>query len=305
MHFDPNAKCPLWERFLSEILPSPQLVRYLQRSVGYSLTGDTTEECIFLLFGTGANGKSKFLEVLRHVVGDYCLTTDASTFLAGNGRGIRNDIARLRGARFVTANESEAGKRLAESMLKICTGGDTVTARFLYAEHFEFVPTFKLWFATNHKPRILGNDESIWRRVRLIPFTVTIPSSRRDRKLAEKLQNESSGILNWALDGLRAWKEEGLGSVADVEQATAEYRMEEDVVAHFLAANVSIGAVGEVRVHDFYTAFRSWCEETGESQITQREFANAVAQRGFARRRIGARHNRPAGVYWLGLSLAV
>ena len=149
VEFKPNATCPQWDRFLVEILPDPEVRSFVRRAAGYSLTGDATEECIFLLYGAGANGKSKFLEVQRFVLGDYALAASAETFLATKGHGsVRNDLARLRGARFVTAVETEAGNRLAESLLKACTGGDTIAARFLYAEHFEFVPAFKLWLAT-------------------------------------------------------------------------------------------------------------------------------------------------------------
>lgn len=305
VHFDPLAKCPTWERFLAEVLPSPWLIPYAQRAVGYSLTGDTSEECIFLLFGTGANGKSKFLEALRLVIGDYSLATDADTYLMRKGQAVRNDIARLRGSRFVTASESEAGRRFAESMLKNCTGGDTVAARFLYSEHFEFVPTFKLWLATNHKPRISGNDESIWRRIRLIPFSVTIPPEHRDHKLAEKLKNEAPGILNWCLDGVRDWQAQGLGCASAVEQATADYRTDQDVISHFVAARVAADPAGEARARDLYVAYRLWCDDAGEIPMNERDFGSALANHGFTKRRIGARENKPAGVYWSGVSLTV
>jgi putative DNA primase/helicase len=303
--FNSQATCPQWDRFLLEIFPNPELIAFVQRAIGYSLTGEATEECIFLMHGTGANGKSKFLEILRHIFGDYALAADASTFLVSKGHSVRNDIARLKDARFVTAVESEAGGRISESVLKICTGGDTIAARHLYQEFMEFIPVFKLWFATNHKPRILGNDEAIWRRVRLIPFAVTIPPEVRDRKLAEKLRLEASGILNWALAGLREWQEHGLGAAEVIKNATDDYRLDQDVLAHFLGARVSISSECESRASDLYTEYRSWTQAYGESQMTEREFSNALMEHGFSKRRVGARTNRPAGVYWKGICVAV
>lgn len=286
VRFDPNVTCPQWDRFLSQIFPDPELTAFVQRAAGYSLTGNASEECIFLLYGTGANGKSKFLEVLRYVFGDYALAADASTFLTGRGHpSVRNDVARLRGGRLVTAVESEAGKKLAESLLKVCTGGDTIAARFLYSEHFEFVPIFKLWLATNHKPRIIGTNEAIWRRIRLIPFTVTIPVEQRDRGLAEKLKSEASGILNWLLAGCRDWQAHGLGDSQAVRTATGTYRQESDVLGHFLDARVIVEANREVRASDLYSTYRSWAEESGEYTMNERDFSGALSDRGLTKRR--------------------
>lgn len=219
--YDPLAPAPLWGAFIKRITNGSEgLAEYLARTVGYSLTGETAEHALFLLYGTGANGKSTFLEALRYVMGDYAATADFGAFLASKGQGIRNDIARLKGARFVTATESEAGKRMAESLVKQLTGGDQVSARFLYGEFFEFHPAFKLFLGTNHRPKVIGSDEGIWRRIRLIPFTLTIPPSERDKKLTAKLKSEAQGILNWAIDGLRDWLDGGLKDPAEVLAAT-------------------------------------------------------------------------------------
>lgn len=176
---------------------------------------------MFLLHGTGANGKSTYLEVQRHVLGDYGATADFSSFMASKSSGgPRNDLAKLHGSRFVTATEGEDGKRMAESFVKQITGGDTVTARFLYTEYFDFKPQFKLWLGTNHKPTIRGTDEGIWRRIRFIPFTVCIPHEKRDRKLLEKLKAEGAGILRWAIEGLMEYQNGGLQEPATVNNAT-------------------------------------------------------------------------------------
>jgi putative DNA primase/helicase len=185
VEYAPNAECPTWLSFLDTVTENnSDLKDYLQRCVGYSLTGETREHALFLLCGTGANGKSTFLEVLRHIFGDYSQTADFSSFLVSNSQSVRNDLAKLNGARFVTASESDSGKRLDETVVKQMTGGDSVSARFLYGEHFEFKPQFKLWLGTNHKPTIRGQDEGVWRRIRLIPFETSIPREKQDHALA-------------------------------------------------------------------------------------------------------------------------
>lgn len=200
--FNLYANCPRWISFLDRIMAgNSNLIGFLQRAVGYSLTGSTIEQCFFLNYGTGANGKSVFLETMRGLLADYAAAAEFSAFLATQSENVRNDIAALSGARFVSANESGADRRLSESIIKALTGGDTISARFLFKEYFEFRPQFKVWMATNHKPIILDTDNAIWRRVKLIPFDVTIPEEERDPRLVEKLREEYPGILNWAVQG--------------------------------------------------------------------------------------------------------
>jgi putative DNA primase/helicase len=297
VNFDPAATCSVWEKFLLEVLPDPELRRFVQRGVGYSLSGDVTEEVMFLLHGCGANGKSKFLEGLRYVFGDYSMATDAATFMVTKGQTVRNDLARLRGARFVTAVESDAGKRLSEALIKLFTGGDTVSARFLYSEHFEFSPNFKLWLATNHKPRVLGTDEAIWRRIRLIPFSITIPKELRDHKLAEKLKAESSGILNWCLAGFRDWQNKSLGEPDCVTAATAEYRESQDALGNFLATKTDLVPNGEARAAELYSLYAAWTEVNGEYQMRDRDFSSALVDRGFEKCR------DTNGRFWRGISM--
>jgi putative DNA primase/helicase len=306
VEFNPEAACPAWEKFLDEIFSNdPCMTLFVQRAIGYSITANVSEHVLLLLYGIGANGKTTFLEVLRYVSGDYSQAADFGSFLISKGQTIRNDLAKLQGARFVTATESETGKRMAESVVKQLTGGDTVTARFLYGEHFEFKAQFKLWLATNHKPKIIGTDEAIWRRIRLVPFTITIPKEKRDRELVEKLKLEASGILNWALAGLRDWQARGLDEPESVNAATSEYRQSQDVLTHFLEAKCEMVPDAEERASALYAVYREWTEATGEFRLSERDFSSALGDRGFVKRRVGARTEKPSGIYWKGICVAV
>jgi len=204
-------------------------MEFMQRAVGYALTGDVGEQCLFVMWGTGANGKSTFVETLHALLGDYAQKAEMRTLLHRDTDTVRNDLARLRGARLVSAVEIGRGKRLNEELVKELTGGDTITARFLVREYFEFRPEFKLFLAVNHKPQIHGTDEAIWRRVKLVPFNVYIPPEERDKALGGKLRAELPGILNWALEGCLEWQRGGLREPEEVIAATADYRREQDL----------------------------------------------------------------------------
>jgi putative DNA primase/helicase len=269
--YEPKAKCPTWLAFLDRVMAGDKdLVRFLQRAVGYSLTGSAREQCLFILYGTGANGKSTFLGTISQLLGEYASSTPTETLLVKTGGGgIPNDVARLKGARFVSAIEAEDGRRLAEALIKQMTGGDTMTARFLYGEFFEFLPEFKIFLAVNHKPLIRNTDHAIWRRIRLVPFTVTIPEAERDKDLPEKLRRELPGILTWAVQGCLDWQREGLGMPAAVQRATAEYRAEMDVLDQFLAERCEVAASPadtrrlRVKVSRLYAAYEEWCTAAG------------------------------------------
>ncbi|MEC1197638.1 phage/plasmid primase, P4 family, partial [Bacillus paralicheniformis] len=216
--YQSDADCPNWKAFLESIFiddrgaPNYEIIDFMQKAIGYSLTGDTTEQVMFFLFGNGRNGKSTFINTVQHLFGDYGRQTNSDTFIKKkNDSAINNDIARLDGARFVSAVESEEGQQLSESLVKQITGGEKMSARFLRQEYFEFTPEFKVFFTTNHKPIVKGSDEGIWRRIRLIPFTVTIPKEKVDKKLPQKLAAEMPGILRWAAEGCLKWQKEGLG----------------------------------------------------------------------------------------------
>jgi putative DNA primase/helicase len=281
--YDPNADCPKWKAFLQRIFNgNKRLIRFVQRAVGYSLTGSTREQCLFFLYGTGANGKSTFLEVIRALLGDYAVTAEFSTFVADRKSSVRNDIARLHSARLVTAVEVGEGKRFAEELIKTLTGGDTVTARFLYREFFEFKPRFKVWLAANYKPEIRGTDYAIWRRIRLIPFTVTIPPEEQIPDLADQLKEELSGILNWALEGLRDWLANGLQPPPEVTEATEAYRAEMDIVGLFVQDACVTDPKAVTPSKTLYEAFREWCAENGYEPLGQTAFGRQLAAKGFA-----------------------
>jgi putative DNA primase/helicase len=246
------------------------------------LTGSTREQCLFFLHGTGANGKSTFLEVIRALLGDYAVTAELSTFVADRKSSVRNDIARLHSARLVTAIEVGEGKRFAEELIKTLTGGDTVAARFLYREFFEFKPRFKVWLAANYKPEIRGTDYAIWRRIRLIPFTVTIPPDEQIPDLAEQLKEELSGILNWALEGLRDWLANGLQPPPEVTEATEAYRAEMDIVGLFVQDACVTDPKAVTPSKTLYEAFREWCAENGYEPFGQTAFGRRLATKGFA-----------------------
>jgi putative DNA primase/helicase len=200
--YDKEAHCRRWDSFLERVMPAPEARAYLQRAIGYSLTGSTREQCLFFCWGAGLNGKSVFLEVILDMMGDYGASACIETFMPRRPGDIPNDLARLAGARFVTVSETSEGQRLQESLIKDVTGGDTISARFMHREFFDFKPQFKLWMRGNHKPQIRGTDEGIWRRIHLIPFLVTIPKREQDKGLVDKLKRELPGILNWALGGV-------------------------------------------------------------------------------------------------------
>ena len=284
VHFDQKATAKLWPAFLERIMgQNTDLIEFLQRAVGYTLTGDVGEHVLFLLYGTGANGKSTFLETIRTLLGDYAMQADFSTFTNGRasqGGAPRNDVARLKGARFVSGVEMEAGSYLSESTVKQMTGGDTVTARFLYKEFFEYKPAFKLFLAANHRPHVRQTDEGIWRRIRLVPFTVTIPPDERDKKLPARLAGELPGILNWALDGVRLWQENGLRAPKEVDDATNDYREDNDPLRDFLEAKCSVGAAKTASFSLLYRAYSDYCGQMHEDPMTKKQFGESLTERG-------------------------
>jgi putative DNA primase/helicase len=284
VEFDPKAGCPTWLGFLMRVLAeSEKLIAFLQKAIGYSLSGLTLEQCFFILYGLGANGKSTLLETIKRLLSDYASQASMDTFLAkSRDGGVPNDIAALRGARLVTAVEVDNGRFLSESLIKRLTGEDEIAARFLYCEVFTYRPQCKIWLGTNHKPVIRGGDHAIWRRVHLIPFTVQIPVAEQDRDLQEKLRQELPGILNWAVEGCLRWQSEGLEAPAEVSSATKAYQDEMDVLGDFLSECCIIGAGLSVAAGDLYKAYRSWADGNGEKvPLTQQTFGTELTDRGF------------------------
>jgi len=279
---DPDeVACPTWLALLERILPSDELRGFLQRAIGYSLTGDTSEQVLFMCIGVGANGKTTTLDGCSRLLGDYGRRTDFGTFLAQDQEHVRNDIAALAGARFVYAMEVEQGRRLSEVVVKELTGGDTISARFLHREFFEFTPQFKLWLAANHKPEVRGTDHAIWRRIRLIPFTVTIPEKEQDRQLPDKLRAELPGILAWAVRGCLEWQKHGLAAPEEVRQATLAYREEQDLLGGFITDRCQVATGNKESAASLFDEYVTWAQDSGEQPVTKRTFGRLLRDRGF------------------------
>ena len=286
VRYDVTASCPRWLSFLTRIFDNDApVISYLQRAMGYTITGSTSEQVLHLLHGLGQNGKSTFLETFADVMGDYGMQADFTSFLDGKSQGPREDIARLAGARMVRSSEVGEGKRLNESLIKSLTGQETIAARYLYSETFEFRPLFKLWFAANHRPVIRGTDFAIWRRIRLVPFLVTIPLDDRDPELPEKLREELPGILNWVIAGALAWQRDGLDAPPIMRIVAEQYRTESDVMGAFIDECCETGNGFEVGASDLYRAFKRWCEQNGEWCPSQTHFGRRLDDRGFSSRR--------------------
>ncbi|PGK02561.1 DNA primase [Bacillus anthracis] len=286
--FDENAKCPEWLNFLDQIFLGDQaLVEYMQRLIGYSLTGDISEQIMMFLVGGGSNGKSTFINTIKDLMGDYGKQAKSDTFIKKKESGANNDIARLVGSRFVSAIESEEGEKLADSFVKQITGGEPVLARFLRQEFFEFIPEFKVFFTTNHKPIIGGLDEGIWRRVKLIPFNLSLPAHKRDKRLPEKLSLEMPGILNWAIEGCMKWQRDGLKEPKVVAEATGKYKDDMDILAPFLdeicyvdeRENESI----MIEAKELYNTYERWCFNSGERSLGNRSFYRMLETKGFGK----------------------
>jgi putative DNA primase/helicase len=261
----PGGDCPTWRSFLDKVTAGDEeLQGYLQRVVGYALTGTTTEHALFFLYGTGANGKSVFINTINGILADYQKTAPIETFTASTSDRHPTDLAGLRGARLVTSIETEEGRRWAESKIKALTGGDKISARFMRQDFFEYTPQFRLLIAGNHKPGLRSVDEAIRRRFNLIPFTVTIPPEERDPDLTEKLKKEWSGILQWMIQGCLDWQRGGLAPPKAVTEATAAYLESEDAVSTWIEECCVRKAEAFEPRTKLYVSWRSWAERTGE-----------------------------------------
>lgn len=298
--YRPDATCPTWIAFLDRVMAGNQdMIAFLQRAIGYSLTGLTIEQCLFNLYGVGANGKTVFTTILSKLLGNLSARAPIEVLLQRkfDSNGPTSDLARLAGARVVLSSEVPQNRRLNESLIKDLTGEDEVTACFKYREPFQYRPSFKLWLSGNHKPVIRGTDYGIWRRIHLIPFEVVIPVADRDRRLINKLTDELPGILNWALRGCLEWQRNGLQTPAEIEKATATYRLEMDVIANFISDRVMKMSSHDETIKEVYAAYKTWCEEAGERAESQRSFGQLFKERGFV-----SEHKRD-GFYWLGIGL--
>lgn len=270
--FNPQARSDIWEFFLRDATGGDkELEKFLQRAAGYSLTGDTREEVLFFIHGPQAAGKSTFMETIKATLSDYARTSDFEAFLSRREVGSpRNDIARLAGARFVASIEVDEGKKLAEGLVKMLTGGDTVTARFLHKEFFEFRPAFKLWLAANHAPRVRDDDEAMWRRILRVPFVHTIPKARRDPKIKAHLRDAATAgpaVLAWMLRGCLDWQRDGLRVPPAVEEATQEYRESQDPLKDFIADCCVLMPTAWTPTADLRNEYERWAKERGERYL--------------------------------------
>jgi len=298
--FEPGARSEFWEQCLDTWLPDPGVRSFVKRAVGYSLIGDIFEEILLIAWGSGGNGKSKFFETVRMALGDYATHTPAETLVSNRSGGIPNDVARLKGARFVTASESEENRRLAEAKIKALTGGDMIAARFMKAEWFEFKPTFTLWLWTNHKPIISGQDDGIWRRIRLIPFDAKIPEAKRDGHLLEKLRGELPAVLAWAVEGCLEYQDRGLDPPSGVKDATDTYQRESDVFGEFLEERCLVKPGLFATSEGLYAAYRDWSKAAGEDTVTKTAFGKKLTERGFDSAKAGGNRGR-GGIALRGL----
>ena len=295
--YDASATCPTWEKFLKTVTNGDtELIDFLQCAVGYTLTGSNREQCLFFLHGSGCNGKGVFCETIKKLVGDYGQTAPESLFTIDRNQSSTNHIARLAGCRMAIAAELEEGASFAESRIKGLTGGDTITAKFHFKEWFDFIPTHHLWICGNHKPRITGSDDGIWRRIRLIPFIVRITDEEKDLNLADKLAKELPGILNWALKGCLRWQQEGLETPSCVSKATEGYRAEEDIIGDFLA-ECTVEKFGEhILISSLYECYQNWAQKGGiKYPLSKRVLNKKFDDRGMER------HLSNGGRYWKGI----
>lgn len=297
--YDETASCPMFMNFLRRIFKNDEeMIDFMQRAIGYALTGDTNEDKLFFLYGSsGNNGKTTFLNIIRALLGDYAKQTPPSTIMKKDTEST-HELARLVGSRFVSSSETEEDKHLAEALIKQLTGGDPLHARKLYENGFEFYPTFKLFIATNHKPRISETRDAIWRRICLLPFEVKIPDSEVDKSLEKKIiQNELSGILNWAIEGCMKWKMSGLTFPVAIQNATNEYREEMDILGRFLKECCQEKPGAKIKSSILYDAYKDWVEEQGHRPVSHIKFSQRLEERGIEKKR------ENTGVHFLNISI--
>jgi putative DNA primase/helicase len=293
-----DAQAPRFKEFLNTTFQGDiEVIEYLQKAFGYALTGDVSEDKVHVFYGGGRNGKSTLINTILAAFGDYGKVTPAETLMEQRGGGVPNDIARLKGARFVAASETARNRRLDAAKIKQMSGGDRQVARFMRGEFFEFTPQYKIFLVTNHKPKVDAQDDAIWRRLVLVPFEYKIPEDQLDKHLEEKLLQELPGILAWVIEGAIKWYKEGLNPPDSVRLATNEYRDEMDTARKFIAECCELDKTARVKVRALYSAYQDWCEENEIDMMSSREFSKALSDAGFNKKRM------TPGIMWLGIGL--
>lgn len=286
--FIPEATCPIWDTFIQAVFDGDaELICFVQKLLGYCLTGDVGEQILTILHGSGANGKSTLLNVIMEVLGeDYAMKAPRNLLMARGGKMEHStELTDLFGKRLVAAVETEDGRRLSETLVKELTGSDKIRARRMREDNWQFSPTHKLLLATNHRPEVRGTDHAIWRRLVLVPFNQTFSADRQDKQLPSKLRAEHPGILAWCVRGCLQWLADGLAAPTAVDSATAVYRDEQDTVGAFLADCCVIKSEASGKASELYAAYKAWCDANGENVIIGRQFGERMTGRGFQRYR--------------------
>jgi len=287
-----------WLQFLHEIFAGDDdLIEFVRRVIGYALTGLTKEQCFFVLYGNGANGKSTFINVLSHILGAYAQNTPFNTFEHGKETSAGNDLAKLNGARYVFTSEVNEGSRFNAQRVKALSGGDEISCRFLYKDLFTYRPRFKVFMAVNHKPSVRDDSEGFWRRVRLIPFTQSFMGANADNRLEEKLFSESESILAWCVEASMDYLKSGLTMPQSVMVATSAYRNENDILGLFLEDKCTQGANVQCKSKSLYEAYSAFAEENGLHALSNVKFSQAMEKRGIGKER------QASGWVWRGVGL--
>ena len=296
----PEGDCPRWMQFLDEITNrAPGLIGFLQRLIGYGLTGSTREHAFAFLYGTGANGKGTFLNTITKALGDYTAVASTDTFTESRNERHPTELAMLRGARFVVAQETDEGRAWNETRIKALTGGDPITARFMRQDFFTFEPQFKLIVSGNHKPALRNVDEAMRRRLYLVPFNVTIPPEERDPDLSEKLRTELGGILRWAIDGCLAYRREGLNPPPVVLDATDEYFRAQDAFRQWIEDCCDEGPDYWERPQLLFRSWEKYAGDAHEDVGSEKRFAERLEKTGFLK----TKSSKYGGRAWVGLRL--
>lgn len=298
--YDPGIACPLWERFLEQTIGNPQVIGYVQRLVGYTLTGLSREHVLPVLHGDGANGKSTFLDVLLTLLADYAWTAPSELLLTTRNDQHPTALADLQGRRLAVVSETDQGRRLNEAQVKTLTGGDRIVARRMRGDFYTFAPSHTLWTATNHLPQVRGRDEGIWRRLKPLAFSRRIPDGEKDPRMRDRLCTELDGILAWAVQGCLAWQTHGLDEPAMVTAGRDAYRNQTDIIGPFLDDCCHLADGQHAYAVDIYTAYQRWCRTSGESPISQRELGQHLARRGLTNKKHGPKRT----IAWFGIGLA-
>jgi putative DNA primase/helicase len=291
--YDPQATAPVLESFLTSITAgNHELVEFLRRGAGCSAVGQVVEHALFFCYGMGANGKTTFLQAVADTLGDeYAMAAPPDLLMVKHGQQHPTELADLHGKRFVSCIEAGEGRRLAESLVKSLTGGDKVRARRMREDFWQFAPSHTIWLAANHKPIIRGTDDGIWRRMRLVPFTVSIPPERQDKQLPDKLKAEAAGVLAWIIRGCLEWQRHGLGLPDAVSRATSDYREESDLLGEFIAECCTVGNPVRTKSSELYAGYLTWCERSKDRPISKTAFGDALEEKGFTK-------TKSVGIIW-------